>query len=104
MNIWNIPKILEVAVRARDTNCVYCGVKFSTDKTDRKYTATWEHIINDETIIIPENIALCCCSCNASKGARHLEDWINTASCVKKNINYNTVAKIIKVALTTSDN
>ena len=104
MNRWNIPKILEVAVRARDTHCVYCGIKFSTDKTDRKNTATWEHIINDETIITPENIALCCCSCNASKGTRLLEDWINSAYCIKKNINYNTVSKIIRVALTTSNN
>ena len=104
MNRWNIPKILEVAVRTKDTRCVYCGVKFSTDKTDRKNTATWEHIINDETIITPENIALCCGSCNASNGTKLLEDWINSAYCVKKNINYHTVAKIIKASLTTSNN
>ena len=104
MNRWNIPKKLEAAVRARDTYCVYCGVKFSTDKTYRKNMATWEHIINDKTIITPENIALCCCSCNPSKGTKLLEDWMNSEYCVKKNINYNTVAKIIKAALTTSDN
>ena len=104
MNRWNISKIFEVAVWARDARCVYCDVRFTADKMDRENTATWEHIINDETIITPENIALCCCSCNASKSTRPLEDWTKSVYCVKKDINYNTVAKVIKVALTTSNN
>jgi len=65
MNNWNIPDWLEQEVRNRDHNCVYCGIIFSS--SEKKKMATWEHIINDEKIITRENIALCCCSCNASK-------------------------------------
>ncbi len=59
MNNWNIPDWLEKEIRIRDKVCVYCWVEFS--KLEKKKTATWEHIINDETIINHENIALCCC-------------------------------------------
>jgi len=68
MNKWNIPQWLEDEVRQRDKKCVYCGVEFS--KESRKTTPSWEHIINDASIITRENIALCCISCNASKGAK----------------------------------
>jgi len=65
MNNWNIPDWLEQEVRDRDKKCVYCNTEFST--SEKKRTPTWEHIINDEKIITRENIAICCCSCNASK-------------------------------------
>jgi hypothetical protein len=41
-----------------------------------KTKATWEHIINVIRINGPENIALCCSSCNASKGNKKLEEWL----------------------------
>lgn len=65
MNNWNIPTWLEKEVRERDIICVYCNTNYS--KSEKKKTPTWEHIINDDTIITRENIALCCFSCNASK-------------------------------------
>ncbi len=67
-NNWNIPKELEQEVRLRDKVCVYCGVEFTPTKISKKTAASWEHIINDAKIITRENIALCCCGCNASKG------------------------------------
>ena len=97
MNNWNIPSWLEKEVRERDSHCIYCGVKF--DKKVKKDSATWEHIVNDETIISRENIALCCCSCNASKGAKLLSDWINSDYCKRKNITIENVASIVKEAL-----
>ena len=99
MNRWKIPEFLESAVIARDTRCVYCGVAFGSCGT-RKSKASWEHIVNDERIVTQENIALCCMSCNASKGARLLNDWLERSTyCVRKNINKNTVAQVVKNAL-----
>ncbi|MBE0478721.1 HNH endonuclease [Candidatus Aerophobetes bacterium] len=97
MNNWNIPSWLEAEVRKRDTHCIYCGVKF--DRNIKKHSATWEHIVNDAKIINRENIALCCCSCNASKGAKELSDWITSAYCKRKNITIENVAPIVKQAL-----
>ncbi|MFA6281764.1 MAG: HNH endonuclease [Candidatus Omnitrophota bacterium] len=99
MNNWNIPKWLEKEVIERDKICVYCGVKFGSSKQFRKNKASWEHIINDSKIITKENIARCCVACNASKGIRKLSEWINSKYCIEKNINKNTVSKIIKKAL-----
>jgi 5-methylcytosine-specific restriction endonuclease McrA len=67
-NNWNIPDWLENEVRKRDKTCVYCGIEFSPAKVSKKSAASWEHIINDAKIITRENIVLCCCGCNASKG------------------------------------
>lgn len=60
---------------------------------------TWEHIINDARIVNIDNIALCCCSCNASKGAKALATWINSNYCKKKKITIQTVADVVKRAL-----
>ena len=102
MNIWGIPKWLETEVRARDNSCVYCGVemleKVAAD-SPRKYAATWEHIINDESIITRENIARCCAPCNSSKGQKALTDWLRSAYCVARGITADTVAEVVKRAL-----
>lgn len=97
MNSWNIPDALEKEVRFRDKRCVYCGVLF--DKKVKKNSPTWEHIINDARIITRDNIALCCCGCNASKGAKSLVQWMASTYCSNKNITVKTVAPIIKKAL-----
>ena len=95
-NNWNIPKELEEEIRLRDKVCVYCNVEFTSSKVSKKTTASWEHIINDAKIITRENITLCCCSCNASKGQKDLLLWLESKYCQNKNINYNTVAPIIQ--------
>ncbi|MCX6825372.1 MAG: HNH endonuclease [candidate division SR1 bacterium] len=97
MNLRNIPSWLETEVRNRDTHCIYCGIKFN--KILKKNTATWEHIINDGTIITKENIALCCFSCNASKGAKNLSIRLNSNYCKEKNITSENIALIAKQAL-----
>ena len=60
---------------------------------------SWEHIINDETIITRENIALCCVGCNASKGQKALKDWLESTYCRRRGITAATVAPIIRNAL-----
>jgi hypothetical protein len=96
MNSRNIPEWLEEKVKNRDLNCVYCRTPF--DKSIKKHSSTREHIINDARIITEDNIALCCCSCNASKWAKDLLIWLTSNYCKNKNITIDTVAPIIKKA------
>ena len=98
-NNWNIPTWLEKEVRERDKNCVYCGADFTHVKISKKTCASWEHIINDAKIITRENISLCCCGCNASKGQKQLSVWLETKYCKERGITSETVAPIIKEAI-----
>jgi hypothetical protein len=102
MNRWKIPKELEIEIMNRDFDCVYCGIKLINKISkgqSRKNAGTWEHIINDSSIITRENIARCCSSCNSSKGTKKLQEWLDSDYCSRKNINFNSVAPIIKKAL-----
>ena len=65
----------------------------------RRNVGTWEHIINDATIVSRENIARCCAACNSSKGTKKLSDWIQSTYCKKRGINKDTVAEVVKEAL-----
>lgn len=96
-NKWGIPADVESLVLERDKVCVYCGVEF--DNTVRKLKPSWEHIVNDIRINGPDNIALCCVSCNASKGAKELDSWLTSSYCEKKGISSGTVADVVKAAL-----
>ena len=95
MNNWGIPDWLEKEVRERDKTCVYCGIlmieKIPPHGT-RRNVATWEHIINDASIVSRENIARCCNSCNVSKGAKELSEWIQSAYCKRRGISKDTIA------------
>lgn len=102
MNKWGIPSWLEAEVRERDKNCIYCGVQMVEKPLEggsRKTVATWEHIINDASIVTRENIALCCVSCNSSKGAKKLKDWLQSKYCKDRGINEYTVAVLVKKSL-----
>ncbi len=100
MNNWGIPKEIEENVKIRDRFCVYCHAEFqSHSNADRKFKATWEHIDNDrwdDQTIMCINIALCCASCNASKGQKPIRKWFSSEYCKKKGITENTVAEPIK--------
>lgn len=100
-NRWGIPKDVEQIVKKRDTKCVYCRVDFLTGNNSRKNNPSWEHIINDININSSDNIALCCISCNASKGSKLLEDWLKSDYCKKKDITIDSVADIVKKAYET---
>jgi len=98
-NNWNIPDWLEKEIHERDKVCVYCGCEFTPAKVSKKSAVSWEHIINDAKIITRENIALCCCGCNASKGQKPLSEWLQSKYCSDRDINFETVAPIIKQAI-----
>jgi len=102
MNPWGIPDWLEKEVKERDKTCIYCGTQMieqMPSRGPRKAVATWEHIINNASIITRENIARCCLACNSSKGTKRLADWLQSSYCKKRGINKKTVAEIVKVAL-----
>lgn len=107
MNRWGIPLWLEQEVRKRDKACVYCGVQMAKKKpleSSQKNIATWEHIINDASIITRENIALCCAACNSSKGNKKLVDWLRSNYCMNRGITVDTVAPVVKEVLNNSKN
>ena len=91
-NNWNIPDWLEEEVRHRDKLCVYCGVEFTPASVSRRSAASWEHIINDASLISRENIALCCCECNSSKGQKELSGWLESYYCKREGITAGSVA------------
>jgi hypothetical protein len=97
-NSWGIPDWLEKKIRDRDKFCVYCHIKlkeYPLTKGTPSDKATFEHIDNDG-LPSEENIAMCCASCNSSKGTKKLLDWFSSDYCKKKKINKETVAEIIK--------
>ena len=92
-------KSSENFVLSRDKSCVYCGVTFTKNDKSRKSKQSWEHIVNDIRINGADNIALCCMSCNASKGAKLLEIWLESKYCKDKGITKDNVALVVKKAL-----
>ena len=102
MNPYGIPDWLEKKVKERDKACIYCGTQMIEQlppRGPRKAAATWEHIINDASIVTRENIARCCVACNSSKGTKRLADWLQSNYCKKYGINKDTVAEVVKYAL-----
>ena len=100
-NRWGIPKDVEEFVITRDSKCVYCGIEFSNNNDSYKSKSSWEHIVNDIRIKGIDNISLCCMSCNASKGAKLIEDWLKSDYCKSKEITEETVAEVVKEAIKT---
>lgn len=97
-NRWNIPAWLEREVVERDRGCIYCRVSFATASA-RRDRPSWEHIVNDVSIVTRENIALCCIGCNASKGAKPLDVWLRSRYCVERGISSQSIAAIARSAL-----
>lgn len=99
MNRWNIPDWLESEVIERDRRCVYCGVAFADQGAIRRDKPSWEHVINDASIITRENIARCCVGCNASKGTKSLLVWLESKYCRTRGITRDSVAAVVRAVL-----
>lgn len=97
--IGTFPDCLEKEIRERDKACVYCGVEFTPARVSKRTAASWEHIINDAKIITRENIALCCCGCNSSKGKKQLSVWLQSKYCKDHDITPEAAAPLIKHAI-----
>ena len=99
VNRWNIPAALEHEIILRDVSCVYCRVVFGLPEARAGDQPSWEHILNDARIITRANISRCCRSCNSSKGAKPLGDWLRSEYCLRRGISIETVAEVVRQAL-----
>ena len=99
MNPWGIRPEVEQEVLGRDSACVYCGVAFTADVRDRRRHRSWEHLINDLSLVTRENIALCCIACNSSKGRKPLDAWFQSRYCLDRGIGADTVAPVVRAVL-----
>jgi hypothetical protein len=98
-NKYGIRAEVERQIRLRDKVCVYCGKKMK--KGHPKDGPTIEHLNNIPHDYYPSeltewDVAICCHSCNTSRGAKHYWDWLKSPYCIKKNINKKTVADVVK--------
>ena len=95
-------------IKKRDTICVYCRKQFDFDHNQKNHKAwdTIEHLnhredwdsvgsYHKENKPVAEIIAICCATCNSSRGSKPLLKWFKTEYCIKNNINYKTVAKVV---------
>lgn len=97
-NKYNLPEKEIERIRKRDKKCVYCGkiMVNSRYSENRKDWATIEHLNHLPPWDNPSTVAICCGSCNSSRGDKKLLNWFKGEYCIKSNINKRTVAKPVK--------
>ena len=102
---YGIPQKELDEIEKRDTDCVYCHKKMINqwDPKNRHDYVTIEHLNHRKDwdsvrsgVSIPTIIAICCWNCNTNRGAMSLHAWFNEDYCKEKNINYSTVAPVVK--------
>ena len=96
---WNIPRALAEAALERDQQCVYCRRPFEDLDGRNSGWPSWKHIVNDVTVVTEENIVLCCLGCNASKGVKSLEKWLESKYCSERGITALSMASIAQTSL-----
>jgi len=81
-------------VRARDKVCVYCHKQMFKPSKEvwRGDWATIEHLNHLPPWDNPNTIAICCSSCNSSRGNKTILNWFNSKFCHDKGINPQAVA------------
>lgn len=102
-NNYGIPAAVEQKIRTRDKTCEYCRKKML--KGHPKKGPTIEHL-NNVIHLVPtdcakdcntiQTLAICCNSCNTSRGNKHYWIWFDKEYCIKNDINKRTVANVVK--------
>ena len=89
-NNYGLPEGELKNIRARDLKCVYChkDMKKPNPSIRRQDWATIEHMNYLPPWNNPKTVAICCFSCNASRGKKKLEDWFKSKYCLKKILLY----------------
>jgi hypothetical protein len=100
-NRFGIPSVVEQRLRTRDTRCVYCHTRFS--RRSPKNRPTIEHLSEKPPFywsdgLKEDGLAICCSSCNSSRGKKKLRDWFRTPYCRERArpINTRTVAAAVR--------
>lgn len=102
-NQFGIPIDIEKRIRSRDKVCVYCR-KSMTKPSGGGFRGKWatiEHFNFDGPFYWKEDLkesdlAICCGSCNSSRGIKKLPEWFESNYCVRNNINKHSVAGPVK--------
>ncbi|OGG60466.1 hypothetical protein A3C86_01195 [Candidatus Kaiserbacteria bacterium RIFCSPHIGHO2_02_FULL_49_16] len=100
---YGIPQDIEQRIRRRDKNCVYChkAMIYPCVGDERYNWATIEHFKENGPFywakgLKEEDLAICCFSCNSSRGNKGLLIWFKSKYCIDRNINEQTVAEPVK--------
>ncbi len=85
-NKYAIPAEELQAIRNRDKDCVYCHKEISipSEGVWRGDWATIEHLNYLPPWNNPNTIAICCGSCNSSRGIKKISDWFKSKYCLEK--------------------
>jgi len=102
-NKYGIPEEELNKIRARDKRCVYCHKEMLKhhNKKNQGDSPTIEHLNSDPPFywkdgLKIEDVAICCGSCNSSRGIKKLSDWFTVKFCKDRKINGDTVAGPVK--------
>lgn len=97
-NRYGLPEKELDRIRARDRACVYCHKTMIPPGAGGPRTdwATIEHLNHLPPWDNPDTVAICCSSCNSSRGNRLLRDWFKGAYCHSRGINERTVAEPVR--------
>ena len=94
-NSYGLPEDDLEKIRNRDKVCVYCHKKLSRQYAIKDWP-TIEHLNYLPPWNNPETVAICCWSCNSSRGNKPILKWFDSRYCVDKDINIKTVADVVK--------
>ena len=94
-------------MRARDQVCVYCARRmraYPHTKGTPSDKSTIEHLggppvypnYPDEPRFDRGSVAICCGSCNSSRGAVPITDWFKMPYCVERGVGRQSVAPVIQ--------
>ena len=97
-NKYGLPDDKLKQIRLRDTDCVYCHKKMikPSDLGWRGDWATIEHLNFLPPWNSAETVAICCGSCNSSRGDKPLPRWFDSSYCRERKINAETVSEPVK--------
>lgn len=100
---FGIPDKILAGISTRDKSCVYCRkiMIYPYQSQQCKDSATIEHLNSEPPFhwsdgLRENGIAMCCGSCNSSRGAKKLTDWFKSRYCLDRSINAETVAELVK--------
>jgi hypothetical protein len=105
---YGIPQEQLDVIVARDKDCVYCHkAMIPHDIANRSDSATIEHLnhradwdsvqdFNSKNKPVYPIIAMCCWSCNSSRGSKPLLEWFKLNYCKKWNISQYSVSKVVR--------
>jgi hypothetical protein len=97
-NNYGLPRDELQTIFERDKACVYCH-KTMIGHGANSRRGDWysiEHLNYLPPWDNPKTVAICCWSCNSSRGNKELTEWFKTPYCLSRGIKEDTVAEPVK--------